>query len=30
MIYAFYFLRIHIINEIKEIKNNTLKRVSSI
>jgi len=27
MIYAFYFLRIHIINEIK---NNTLRRVSSI
>jgi hypothetical protein len=30
MISAFYFLRIHIINEIKEIKNNTLRRVSSI
>lgn len=30
MISAFYFLRIHVINEMKEIGNNALRRVSSI
>ena len=27
---AFYFLRVHVVTEIKEIGNNALRRVSSI
>ena len=30
MISAFYFLRIHVINEMKEIGNNTMRRVTSL
>jgi hypothetical protein len=30
MISAYYFLRIHVVNEMKEIRNNALRRVSSI
>ncbi len=29
MISAFYFLRVHVVTEIKEIRNNALRRISS-